>query len=296
MKLRHAFAGVAWAIVGAVLALGQVPPPGPRTSRPTLFLVGDSTANHGNRLGWGEPFPDYFDLARINIVNRACACSARTFFDESRWNKIMAVLKPGDYVLIQFGHNDIGVPNQFPGRADLPGTGDEAKMFAMPDGKTEMVHTFGWYIRRFVQDAKRTGAYPIVLSPTARDVWTNGKVERGLGDGEFGRWSQAVAEAEEVPFVDVTNIIADVYERIGQEPTNPLFFGDGTHSSQSGADLNASLVVAGLKGIGSPLAQLLTARGEAVVVPSSLGNSDSPVAQQGTFLYLMKRSRRAVSP
>jgi lysophospholipase L1-like esterase len=157
-------------------------------------------------------------------MNRACGCSARTFFDESRWNKILTDLKSGDYVLIQFGHSDIGAPDQPPGRADLPGTSDEAKTLTMPDGKKEMVHTFGWYIRRFVQDAKGTGAHPIVPSPTVRNIWPDGRVERGLGQGRFGGWSQEMAEAEEVPFIDVTNIIADAYEgwpRNGPRPCLP---------------------------------------------------------------------------
>lgn len=305
MKLWRGFVGVAGALVGVALALGQAP----RRSLTTLFIVGDSTAHHANRRGWGDPFADYFDPARIAVVNRACGCSARTFLDEMRWNKIQADLKSGDYILIQFGHNDAGLPDQPPGRADVSGTGDEAKMFVMPDGNRKMVHTFGWYLRRFVQDAKEKGAHPILLSPTVRNLWPNGKVERGLGEGRFGRWSQEVAAAEGVPFVDVTNIVADAYEKIGQERVGLMFAGDGTHTSQAGADLNASLIVAGLKGIGSPLALLLSAKGLAVAVPPSLGNSNSgelahprlpgtgaPTADSGEFLYLMEQNRKEVEP
>jgi len=73
------------------------------------------------------------------------------------------------------------------------------------------------------------------------------------------------AEAEDVPFVDVTNIIAGDYERMGQLPVQPLFIADRTHTTQAGADPNASLIVAGLKGIRSPLAQLLSTKGQSVV-------------------------------
>jgi rhamnogalacturonan acetylesterase len=305
MKLWRGFAGVAWALVGGVLALGQAQ----RRSLPTLFVVGDSTAHHANRRGWADPFAAYFDLAKITVMNRACGCSARTLFDEMRWSKILEDVKSGDYILIQFGHNDAGLPDQPPGRADLPGTGDEAKLFSMPDGNREMVHTFGWYIRRFIEDAKGKGSHPIVLSLTVRNLWPNGKVERGLGEGRFGGWSQAVAAAEGIPFVDATNIIADAYEKMGQERVGPMFAGDGTHTSQAGADLNASLIVAGLKGIGSPLALLLSAKGLAVVVPPSLGNSNSPelshallpgtgspMADNGELAYWMERNRKEVRP
>src|SRR5579862_1811960 len=215
-------------------------------SLPSVFVVGDSTASNGDRLGWGDPFADYFDAAKINVVNRARGGrSARTYFNEGLWDKTLADLKSGDYVLIQFGHNDGGVPDQPPLRGDLPGTGDEARQFTMPDGTQELVHTFGWYIRRFVTDARAKGAHPIVLSLTVRDIWDGAKVERGSGSGRFGHWSQEVADAEKVPFVDATNIIADVYEKMGEEKITPLFPIDHTHTSQTGADLNASLIVAG---------------------------------------------------
>lgn len=301
MRISRAFG---LGLVGVVLTLDQAP----RRNMTTLFIVGDSTANHANRRGWGDSFTEYFDLAKITVTNRACGCSARTLFDEMRWNKILTDLKSGDFILIQFAHNDAGLPDQPPGRADLPGTGEEARIFLMPDGNRTLVHTFGWYIRRFVQDAKGKGVYPILLSPTVRNLWPNGKVERGLGEGRFGAWSQAVAAAEGVPFVDVTNIIADAYEKIGQERVGLMFAGDGTHTSQAGAELNASLIVAGLKGIGSPLALLLSAKGLAVEVPPSLGNSNSlklarpplaktgPAIPDGEFGYLMGRNRKEVEP
>lgn len=236
-----------------------------RSHGPTVYIIGDSTANRSNRRGWADPFADYFDPAKITVVNRAAGGrSARSFFTEGLWKWTLRDLKPGDYVLIQFGHNDGGAPDQPPARADLPGISDDSKTLLMPDGKTEVVHTYGWYIRRFVQDAKAKGAHPIVLSLTVRCRWRDGKVERGLGGGCFGRWSRAVAEAENVPFVDVTNIVADAYDEMGSKRVLPLFEPDGTHTTQAGADLNASLTVAGLKGICSPLTEFLSAKGQAV--------------------------------
>ena len=249
----------------AALALKLSPVTLPRPGLPTLFIIGDSTANLPDHQGWGDPFADYFDPAKITVLNRASGGrSARTFFEEGQWNRVVADLKPGDYVLIQFGHNDGGAPDMPPARADLPGISDETKTFLLPNGRKQVVHTYGWYIRRFVTDTKAKGANPIVLSLTVRNAWFNGKVERGLANGQFGKWSQEVAASEGVPFVDVTNIIADAFEKMGRKQVRQLFLPDYTHTTRAGADLNASLIVAGLKGIHSPLTQFLSAKGTAV--------------------------------
>src|ERR1700730_13795640 len=76
---------------------------------PTLFIVGDSTARNQADLGWGDHFAHYFDTSRINIANRAHAGrSSRTFINEGSWDKVLAEMKPGDFVLLQMGHNDGG--------------------------------------------------------------------------------------------------------------------------------------------------------------------------------------------
>src|SRR5438552_10270600 len=93
-----------------------VPPtPSPAAGRPTLFLIGDSTVRNGRgdgsngQWGWGEPIIDYFDAARINVVNRAVGgLSSRTYLTLGHWSRVMAMLKPGDFVMMQFGHNDNG--------------------------------------------------------------------------------------------------------------------------------------------------------------------------------------------
>src|SRR5882757_5350172 len=77
---------------------------------PTLFIAGDSTAakySGGPIQGWAEPFADYFDPAKINVVNRARGGrSSRTFITEGLWDQLLSDVKAGDTVLIQFGHND----------------------------------------------------------------------------------------------------------------------------------------------------------------------------------------------
>lgn len=100
----------------------------------------------------------------------------------------------------------------------------------MPDGKSEVVHTYGWYMRKFVGDAKAKRAMPIVLSLTVRNIWKDGKVEHG--PGKFGEWAAETAKSEGVAFVDLTMIIANQYEKLGQEQALELFATDHTHAYQ----------------------------------------------------------------
>jgi len=217
---------------------------------PTIFVVGDSTANNNanGALGWGDPFVGHFDQTKINVLNRARAGrSSRTFLTEGLWSKVLQELKAGDFVLIQFGHNDGGPVDKDRARGSLPGIGEEAQEFTMPNGKKETVHTYGWYLRKFIADTKAKGATPVVLSLTVRNIWKDGKVERG--SGKFGQWAAEVARSQDVAFLDLTTIVADKYEELGQEKVQALFAGDHTHTSPAGAELNAASVVAGLKGL-----------------------------------------------
>jgi len=232
-------------------------------AQPTVWVVGDSTANNVNRRGWGDPFADYFDPSKARTVNRARAGrSSRTFLTEGLWDKVRAELKPGDSVLIQFGHNDGGPPDKDRARGSLPGTGEESQEFTLPNGTRETVYTFGHYLRKMIEDTKAAGANPLLLSLTVRNIWKGGKVERG--SGQFGRWSAEVAREQGVPFVDVTNAVADQYDKMGEARVKAWFPEDHTHTSPEGADFNAGMVVAGLKGIGSPLAAFLSEKGKVV--------------------------------
>jgi lysophospholipase L1-like esterase len=234
-------------------------------AQPTIYIAGDSTAANPGERGWGEHLAAYFDPAKATVANRARGGrSARTFYDEGLWGALRDSLHAGDYVLIQFGHNDGGSPNQDKARGDLPGIGEEAREFTMPDGSRRTLHTFGWYLRTFVLDAEAKGAHPLLLSPTVRNIWTDGAVERGLG--HFKEWSAAVAKAENVPYLDVTDAISDRYEALGADKVAAFFPEDHTHTSPEGADLNASLVVACLKGLaGAPFDGYLSPKGKPVM-------------------------------
>jgi rhamnogalacturonan acetylesterase len=268
-SIQVALIGLVLLVVCYHASLAQSPSPSPvalNPKLPTLFVVGDSTANNNanGAQGWGDPLIAYFDAASINVRNRARGGrSSRTFFTEGLWDKVLAEMKAGDFVLIQFGHNDGGPLNTDRARGSLAGLGEETKEVVMPNGKSEVVHTFGWYMRKFVADAKAKRATAIVLSLTVRNIWKDGKVERG--PGRFGEWAAEIAKSEGVEFVDLTTMVADQYEKLGQESVKDLFATDHTHTSPKGAELNASSVVAGLKSLkNDPFKRYFSANANAV--------------------------------
>jgi len=233
---------------------------------PVLFTIGDSTVKNADKnpddmWGWGSVIHELFDLNRITVENHAMAGrSARTFLDEGRWDKVYNALQPGDFVLIQFGHNDIGDINVGKARGELKGAGNESKVYLMEKtGKYQVIYTFGWYLRKFIRDAQEKGAIPIVLSHTPRNMWDNGKIIRNTSS--FGTWTKAAAEATGAYYVDLNQITADKLQEIGYEKglrlVGEYFKRDHTHTSLKGAKLNAESITEGLKAVDCPLAGYL---------------------------------------
>ena len=227
---------------------------------PTVFIVGDSTARNQADLGWGDHFAHYFDITRINVANRARAGrSSRTFINEGSWDHVLSEMKPGDYVLIQMGHNDGGALDGPKARGSLKGLGDETKDVTLPNGRTETVHTYGWYIRKYIADTRAKGATPILLSLTIRNIWKPGPdgkphIERDMGyDAEL----RQLATDQHVAFVDMATVEADRLEAAGPEKIALLFPIDHTHTSAEGAELNAQSVAIALRNAHSPLAAYL---------------------------------------
>ncbi len=271
----------------ALVAVAQTPAPAPDLKSnpapgataldpalPTIWVAGDSTAARGRgatQQGWGVPFADYFDLTKVNTANRARGGrSSRTFITEGAWDQLLGQVKKGDTVLIQFGHNDGGALNDEPppplrARGSIPGLAEETKEIDNVLTKQhEVVHTFGWYLRKMIADVKAKGASPVVLALTLRNRWENGKIERG--SGRYSQWSFDVAKAAAVPFIDLTHRMADAFEKLGEAKVTALYPQDHTHFNAEGADLHAAMIVAGLKGLRpSPVTGLLSAKGEAVV-------------------------------
>ena len=218
--------------------------------KPTLYIIGDSTVRNTNRpqCGWGEKIGDFFDTTQLKISNQAMAGrSTRTFIKEKRWDKVMSTLKKGDYIIMQFGHNEGSKPdtNKAGYRGVLRGVGEETVELTWPDSSKEIVHTYGWYLRKFVNDAKAKGAIPIISSMIPRNQFVDGKVKRASND--FGKWAAEVAAGENISFIDLNKITADKYDAMGAEKVAAFFPGDHTHTNEAGAAVNAVSVIDGIK-------------------------------------------------
>ncbi len=282
--------------------LGLTGPANP--ALPSLILVGDSTVRNGHGLGsdglwgWGAPIAKFFDPARVNVVNRAIGgLSSHTYISQEHWESTLALMKANDVVLIQFGHNDGGVtlpghtpvpdqgllpgatppsppppdpnkpprPAPPPGRGSLPGTGEETLDVENPRTHAhEQVHTFGWYLRKYVADTRSKGATPILCSLVPRKLWLNGHILRNTST--YRGWTQQVAEQEHAGFIDLNEIIARRYDAMGEAAVDPLFGDPHTHTTLRGAELNAECVIAGLKALSrDPVAGYFSAEGKAVL-------------------------------
>jgi lysophospholipase L1-like esterase len=239
---------------------------------PSLILVGDSTVRNGQgnggggQWGWGEPLASFFDPAKINVVNRAIGGrSSKSYISEGEWDRTLEYIKKGDVVLFQWGHNDGGKPDEpTRTRASLPGTGEETvEIDNKILNKHETVHTYGWYLRKYVEDTKAKGATPIICSLIPRKIWKDGKIVRNAKD--YAGWAREVAEKEHIGFIDLNNLIADRYDALGETAVEPLFADPHTHTSMAGAEINAEEVVVGLKRLkNDPVAGDFSEKGAAV--------------------------------
>ena len=168
--------------------------------RPAVFLIGDSIIrndyddNGGTNLqwGWGHMMKWRFNTTRIHVVNDAYGgTSSRSFMESPNfWPKVKRMIRPGDFVLIGFGHNDP--------RGSLPGNSDETGFLPSPPPRPApppaansaqpaappprpvaapvAVHSFGWYLREYVRQVRALGANHIILSLIPRNRWVDGKI------------------------------------------------------------------------------------------------------------------------
>lgn len=256
---------------GSKTTLAQVRDP----KLPTLWIVGDSTLNSNAPLrGWGQELGQFFDHTKINVVNSAIGGrSSRTFLYEGRWDKIMSEIKKGDFVILQFGHNDVGKYDD-PAAKDRPSLhseGEENVEATRLDGKKETVHSFGWYMRKYGNDVRERGATMIFCSMVPHKDWDNGQIVRKERD-QWVKWTANAAVATHAAYIDLNEIIALEFEKLGPEKVAPLFGDARTHSTPAGALLNAQLVVSGIRALKHPdLKKYLAPGGRSIkAAPGSL--------------------------
>jgi rhamnogalacturonan acetylesterase len=223
-----------------------------KKEKPVLYIIGDSTVRNGdgtgknNQWGWGTVIDSHFDTTKISVRNLAIGGrSSRTFITEGRWDKILETLRKGDFVIMQFGHNDASpLDDTARARGTIKGVGMDSIEIYNPIRKMkEAVHSYGWYMRKYVNEAKARGAVPIVCSPIPRDNWKEGKISRT----EYTGWAKQVADENGAYFIDLNDRIAVAYEQMDTAKVNGFFPADHTHTNKEGAELNAQKVVEGIK-------------------------------------------------
>lgn len=268
-------------------------------AKPTIFVLGDSTARNTAKgkngepcAGWGTPLADYFDTEKVTVANVAHAgTSSRTYFtNPGDWPAVLPRIKAGDFVLLVFGINDGSPPPQ--GRGSLPGLGDESVEVKRADGTVEIARTYGWYMSAMATAARDKGAHVTLLTVTTRDIWTNpagvefragvankplpadydpklDRIERGTGNGRYTQWTKELGAKLRLPVLDLTSLCADRYEALGRAAVDK-FYSDHNHTYLAGADFIAATIVSGLKAFpGSAFVGLLSEKGGAVATVDS---------------------------
>lgn len=212
----------------------------------TVFMIGDSTMADKQLIpaqperGWGQIFPIYLKDS-VHVQNLAAnGRSTKSFRDEGRWKPVMENLKPGDYVIIEFGHNDE--------KKDKP------KVYA---------DAFGAYkqnLERYVKETREKGGKPILATPLARRAFTN---ETVLVDthGDYAVAARQVAAEQKVPLLDLEKRSSELLKQLGPEKSKKLFMWveagefasipkgreDNTHFNAYGASRVCDLAVEEIK-------------------------------------------------
>lgn len=249
MKTKMKRMGLGMLVTMSILSFSYI-----QKHTPTLYLVGDSTVKNGqdkgdrNEWGWGSLLTAYLDTTKIQIQNRALGgTSTRTYRSKGLWESVLEDLKPGDFVAIQFGHNDGGpLDDTARARGTIKGVGNEQQEIYNPiTEQQEMVYTYGWYLRQYVQEAKAKGAQVIICSPVPRNNFKDGKTIRQ--EDSYTQWAAQIAQQEKVPFINLQDKVADEYDKLGEQQVAKFFPNDHTHTNLAGAQLNAKVFIQELR-------------------------------------------------
>ncbi|KAJ5793423.1 Lipase GDSL [Penicillium paradoxum] len=211
----------------------------PNVLSATIYLAGDSTMAKGgggsSTAGWGEYVTPYTTLT---VSNQAVGGrSTRSYTREGRFDAIAAVVQSGDWVIIEFGHNDGGslTPTDN-GRTVCFGTGTETCSTAY-NGVAETVLTFPAYIENATKALMAKGANVIISSQTPNNPWETGTFT--YAPSRFVGYAEIAAAAVGVPYIDHGAYVAARFETLGLTTVNSYFELDHTHTSTAGASVVA---------------------------------------------------------
>jgi len=209
----------------------------------TVYLIGDSTiADKGPSVypetGWGTSFKTFFDSTVVVENHAKNGRSTRTFISENRWQPIADKLKAGDYVFMQFGHNDEAK--------------DKVDRYTPPDD-------YKRNLRKFISETRAKKANPVLLTPVTRRKFVDGKIQET--HAVYSALVHEVAKSENVPLIDLDEKSKALLQQFGEEQSKLLFLqlepgehpnypdgkNDNTHFSEMGARKIAQLVLAEVK-------------------------------------------------
>ncbi|MEP6833616.1 MAG: rhamnogalacturonan acetylesterase [Gemmatimonas sp.] len=219
----------------------------------TVYLVGDSTMadkpdpRHNPERGWGQALPAFFDSGVVVKNHAVNGRSTKSFIAESKWDSVRRVLRPGDYVFIQFGHNDEKI--------------EDTTRYAAPNG------AYRNNLLRFIRETRAARAVPVLFTPIVRRQWS-ATGELTNTHGEYPDAVRAVAKQQGVLLIDLEQLTAEllkvygvekskalfVFTTEGQFPAFPTARSDNTHLSPAGAALVAQIAAKRVRALGGALA------------------------------------------
>ena len=235
----------------------------------TVHLMGDSTMAEkdlpkaGQERGWGMMLQNFLDPSEVTVINYAQnGRSTKSFIDLGLWDKVYNAVQPGDYVFIQFGHND-----------------------AKKDDPARYAAAWGAYqdnLRHFVDGVREKGGIPVLLTPIARRWFKDGQLDRNCHK-DYPAAMQAVAAEKGVVCIDMTTPTLDWIESLGDEASKAHFMistgkDDNTHLVPSGARKVTELVCDGIRAQLPDLAKHLVYYH---IVVSADGHGDYQTVQEG---------------
>lgn len=206
----------------------------------SVYLAGDSTVSNYSsslapRAGWGQVFDEMFDKKVVVKNHASSGRSSKSFMEEGKLTVILNQIEKGDYLFIQFGHNDQKI--------------DDTSRY------TEPYTTYKTYLRQYIDGAFAKGAHPVLVTPVERRRFTeDGKAKDSLG--EYPKAMKELGQELDVPVIDLTEKSKALYEKLGPEETKNVFLWleegenpnypngvqDNTHFQERGARLIAQLV------------------------------------------------------
>ncbi|WP_051235622.1 rhamnogalacturonan acetylesterase [Marinimicrobium agarilyticum] len=224
----------------------------------SIFMVGDSTVRNGwgdgagGQWGWGDFLGHYLDSNQYNLVNRAIGgFSSRTFVTGGHWKRALNMTRPGDYMLIQFGHNDSAALNDKQrARGTIDGISEAQETIDNRlTGETETVHTYGWYLRKMIGEAMARGVTPVLFTPVPRKIWDESAEQIVRPENSYPQWARQIAAESGVHLIDLHKLVADRYDELGPEHVESFFADEHTHTSLDGARFTARIVADELEAI-----------------------------------------------